>query len=234
MGNMYTDAKTWSPYKGCEFDCIYCRPSFQAQAKRLKHLCTDCYNFTPHEHPERLAKIPGGSKIVFVCGNGDLAFCRPAFLGEILDAIAKRNHRYPHRTYYLQSKRPITFAAWTHLLPSNVALVTTLETNSDEGYEEISKAPPPSVRWKQFCDLDWPHKVITVEPIMSFDHAIFLDMIVAAQPEQVWIGFNSRPRAVQLPEPTTAQVRELIDGVRAAGIAVVGKELRGMEIDDGG
>ena len=74
--NMYAAAKTWSPFKGCKFDCTYCMPSFQLQAKRQKHLCSSCYNYVPHCHPERLAKIPS-AEIVFVAGNGDIAFCPP-------------------------------------------------------------------------------------------------------------------------------------------------------------
>jgi hypothetical protein len=38
--NMYADAKTWNPFKGCRFDCTYCVPSFQRQAKRQMHLCS--------------------------------------------------------------------------------------------------------------------------------------------------------------------------------------------------
>jgi protein gp37 len=48
--NMYAEAKTWNPFKGCEFGCTYCVPSFQRQSKRQKALCLDCYNYTPHCH----------------------------------------------------------------------------------------------------------------------------------------------------------------------------------------
>ena len=48
--NMYAQAKTWNPFKGCEFDCIYCTPSFQRQSKRQKNLCGDCYAYSPHCH----------------------------------------------------------------------------------------------------------------------------------------------------------------------------------------
>ena len=29
---MYAEAVTWNPFKGCKFDCSYCKPSFQQQA----------------------------------------------------------------------------------------------------------------------------------------------------------------------------------------------------------
>ncbi len=76
-GNMYKAAKTWNPFKGCQFDCTYCRPSFQLQSKRQMHLCRKCYNYEPHCHEDRLTKIPSAS-IVFVCGNADISFCPPA------------------------------------------------------------------------------------------------------------------------------------------------------------
>lgn len=47
--NMYIlSAKQWNPFVGCKFDCLYCRTSFQRQAKRQKHNCIDCYNYKPH------------------------------------------------------------------------------------------------------------------------------------------------------------------------------------------
>ncbi len=45
--NMYAGAKTWNPFKGCQFDCTYCVPSFQRQAKRQLHNCQKCYGYTP-------------------------------------------------------------------------------------------------------------------------------------------------------------------------------------------
>lgn len=73
---MYAAVKTWNPFRGCEFDCSYCGPSFQRQAKRQKQNCMQCYEDAPHEHPDRLMKIPGAD-IVFVCGNADISFARP-------------------------------------------------------------------------------------------------------------------------------------------------------------
>ena len=82
---MYAGTKTWNPYKGCEFDCIYCKPSFQKQAKRQKQLCDKCYSYEPHEHPERLHKIPN-AEIIFVAGNGDISFANPKFIFKIIDS----------------------------------------------------------------------------------------------------------------------------------------------------
>ena len=206
--NMYSNVKTWNPFKGCTFDCIYCKPSFQAQAKRQKNRCMDCYNFTPHTHPDRLDKIPSGCDTVFVCGNGDISFCDPKYTIEIINSI-KKNNLKNNKTFFMQSKNPKYFQQFLKLLPDNVKLITTLETNRDDGYKKISKAPVPSVRYKQFLALDYPHKVLTIEPIMDFDHEEFLAMIMNINPELVWLGVNSRPKQVTLPTPVKAKFDKL-------------------------
>ena len=222
---MYDDAKTWNPFKGCQFDCTYCVPSFQKQAKRQRQRCGDCYRYQPHRHEERLKKIPS-APIVFVCGNSDVSFCDHDYLLRILDAIRHHNRRCPHKTYYLQSKRPEYFQPLLPHLPQNVILVTTLETNRDEGYDAISKAPPPSERYRQFKMLDYPRKVVTLEPLLAFDPDIFLAWIRDLQPEYVWLGFNSKPRSVQLPEPSREEVLRFAESLTQAGITVREKDLR--------
>ena len=71
--NMYANTQTWNPFKGCRFDCTYCRPSFQLQAKRQMHICGKCYKYEPHCHEDRLGKIPSAS-IIFVAGDADISF----------------------------------------------------------------------------------------------------------------------------------------------------------------
>lgn len=225
---MYAGVETWNPFKGCEFGCRYCVPSFQQQAKRQKWRCEKCYRFAPHNHPERLGKIPN-EETVFVCGNGDIAFCEPEYLLEIIGAIRSHNGR-PDTVFYLQTKKPDCLRQVLGSLPKNVVLVTTLETNRDEGYEAISKAPPPSDRYRQFLELEWPRKVVTVEPVMDFDLEEFVAMIVAIRPEYVWLGLNSRHAQVQLPEPSPEKLRAFADALEAHGIAVKGKEFRDLEM----
>lgn len=224
---MYKGVKTWNPFKGCLFDCEYCKPSFQLQAKRQKHNCMDCYNYTPHEHLERIDRIPN-AETVFVCGNGDISFARKDYTREIINAIRRRNEKHPDRTYYFQSKRPEYFETFTGLFPGNVIVLTTIETNRDNGYHKVSKAPPPSKRYRQFSVLDYPRKVITIEPIMDFDLDVFSKWIIDLNPEYVWLGFNSRPKQVRLPDPTEEKVDQLMKGLTQRGIKIFGKELRGL------
>lgn len=226
---MYTDVKSWNPFKGCQFDCAYCIPSFQLQAKRQKHNCGLCYEYTPHEHPERLNKFPS-EKTVFVCGNSDICFSNIDYTHKIISAINNRNRRYPNKEYYFQSKRPEYFKPFLKYFPDNVILITTLETNRDEGYREVSKAPLPSKRYKQLKKLAYLRKVVTIEPVMNFDLQVFLDWIVELDPEYVWLGYNSRPKQVTLPEPSKKKMRKFIEGILENNIRIKGKELRGLKI----
>ena len=217
---MYSETKTWNPFVGCHHNCIYCKPSFQAQLKRwAKKNCQKCYNFIPHLQPERLNKIPS-AKIIFVCGDGDIAFCPEDYVFNIIEKIKEHNRRCPHKTYYFQSKRPECFEPFLEEFPENVILLTTLETNRDEGYEKISKAPKPSERFKQFLKLDYPRKVVTVEPVMDFDLEVFVDWIEQINPEYVWFGFNSRPKQVKLPEPSPEKARKFVDRLKSLDIEV--------------
>jgi len=227
---MYADAETWNVFCGCLHDCVYCRVSFQRQLKRWgKRNCERCYSFTPHIHEERLSRIPS-SKIVFVCGGGDIAFCPTSHMQKIVEAIAKHNIRCPHKTYYFQSKNWDSAKRVIPLLEAhgirNAIILETLETNRDEAYPQISKAPPPTVRHETFTQLNYSRKVITVEPILDFDLNPLYEMIAEAEPEYVWIGYNSKPNLVELPEPDIEKVKQLINQLEASGIQVRTKQLR--------
>ncbi|MEX0569103.1 MAG: hypothetical protein Q6363_008110 [Candidatus Njordarchaeota archaeon] len=211
MTNMYPETKTWNPFVGCRFGCIYCRPSFQQQLKRwAKNNCELCYNYVPHTHPERLRRIPSAD-IIFVCGDGDIAFCPTDFLVRVIAAIKQHNiYAKKSKKFYFQSKDPRVFDKIVGLLPPNAYILTTLETNRDTGYEKISKAPKPSDRFKYFLETPYPKKIVTIEPIMDFDLDILVDWIKQIKPEAVYIGYNSRPKKVRLPEPPLEKTKTLI------------------------
>jgi len=107
---MYPETETWNPFVGCRNSCVYCVPAFQRQLKRwAKNNCQGCYNYEPHYHPERLERIPS-AKVIFVCGNGDIAYCRQSYVRDgIIPAIKRHNERCSYKTYYFQSKFPRYF-----------------------------------------------------------------------------------------------------------------------------
>lgn len=223
--NMYASAKTWNPFKGCGFDCTYCAPSFKQQSKRQKHLCPDCYAYTPHSHPNRLKTIPA-TEIVFVCGNSDISFCEPAFTRQIIERIAEHRPKSP-KTFYLQSKRPEYFAQFVSEFPKSVVLLTTLETNRDR--PAVSKAPVPSERYRQFKALNYGRKVVTIEPVMDFDVDVLFGWIRNLDVEYIHLGLNSKPKP-KLPEPSPEKLKEFVGLLRKAGIEIRRKELRGLAV----
>jgi len=230
QSNMYPKAETWNPFKGCKFDCGYCDPSFKRQAKRQKQRCMRCYRYLPHYHEERLKDIPS-AEIVFVCGNADISFCKAKFTRRIIDRIKEHLPRCRmKKTFYFQSKQPAYFEPFLHEFPPEAILLTTLETNRDEGYGDISKAPPPSERYRQFKALRYPRKVVTIEPVMDFDTDVFADWIRALRPESVWLGLNSKPNFVISPEPSKEKLQAFAQILVNAGIKIRPKDLRGLKL----
>jgi len=255
--NMYAESKTWNPFVGCQFDCTYCEPSFKRQLKRvsknpevwggievyspaiykrklIKGGCELCGNYLPHYHPERLvtSRIPS-SPIVFVSGTGDISYCDPKYVRSIFESI-KLHKPKKKTTYYFQSKNPRYLSQFVGEYPEGTVLLTTQETNRDKGYARISKAPLPSVRFRDFLALDFPKKVITIEPVIDFDVEPFVDWMIQLMDqgnlEYVWFGFNSKPGQVRLPEPSQEKAQEFVDHLKAAGISVKGKTLRDVKI----
>ncbi len=211
--NMYDDAiYRWNVFVGCEFDCIYCRKSFQAQMKRQKHMidkngrergCQECYDYKPHFHLDRLYnKLPKttGDQFIWVGSSGDISFIDDSWMLLIL----KRITECPDRTFFFQTKDPMWFQEWE--FPDNVILGITLESNRH--YPKISKASAPYVRFKAFSIINHPRKSVTIEPILKFDFINLYGWIMELYPERVYIGYDSKKN--NLPEPSLEKVRKLI------------------------
>jgi hypothetical protein len=224
---MYENTGTWNPAVGCEWGCVYCKDSFQAILKRfMGKKCEGCKTYKPHYHPERLNRIPSGKQNIFVFGNGDIAFYDEEFVIKTIMLIPAYISRHPNnakKTFYFQSKDPLVFEKYLDYFKTipNITLITTLETNRDEGYNKISKAPPPSERALDFKTLDFPRKIVTVEPILDFDLGDFFWMLKNINPLMIYMGYNSRPKKITLPEPSLEKFYGLKKLLTTAGIEVV-------------
>jgi len=197
--------QSWNPFVGCEYDCVYCMSSFKRQMKRRKKHCLDCYNFKPHFHAERLGRsLPrtNGNDFIFCCDMGDVAFCEPNWMHQILARI----RQLPDRTFLIQSKNPSTFR--NYRFPENVLLGTTIETDRDELYQEISSAPLPSQRYRAMMQLRHSRKIVTIEPILDFDVEILEEWISKIGPETCYVGYDSKRNF--LPEPELSKTRALM------------------------
>ncbi len=221
--NMYkVSVKHWNPFVGCEHECLYCKGSFQLQLKRwAKKKCRQCYDFSPHTHPDRLTQNLPKTKFmqfIFTCSNGDIAFCPTDYLKKIVSRIRKE----PDKTFLIQSKNPETFNRVT--FPNNVVLGVTLETNKDELYEGIANAPKPSRRYKDFLNIKHSLKMVTIEPVIDFDLNVMVNWVQQINPCMVWIGYDSRNS--HLPEPNLQKVRDLHWSLAMDGIPVILKKIR--------
>jgi DNA repair photolyase len=205
-GNMYRQSiKSWNPFVGCEYDCVYCMSSFKRQMKRRKKHCFDCYDFKPHFHAERLDNsLPrtNGNDFIFCCDMGDVAFCRPNWMQQILARI----RHLPDRTFLIQSKNPGIFR--NYRFPENVLLGTTIETDRDKLYQGISSAPLPSQRYRAMMKLRHSRKIVTIEPILDFGVEILEEWVGKIGPETCYVGYDSKRNF--LPEPELSKVKTLM------------------------
>lgn len=204
-------------FVGCEHGCIYCKPSFQRQMKRQGKRCQKCYRYEPHAHLERLLKRPPktvGDEFIFFPSSGDPAF---ASLFE-LDTALQYARRYAKTKFLVQSKNPGCFIEID--FPDNVILATTIETNRTnfntpsiyKKYSQISQAPSPYARYLAMLEVQHKHKMLTIEPILQFDHGILLSWILKIKPEIVYIGYDNHK--CRLPEPIPEETKLLIERMK--------------------
>lgn len=249
---MYPDTETWNPFLGCRHDCAYCKNSFQIQVNRVGHNpyvrhgtlnpregvggpkggCLYCkIPWRPHYHPERLCveNIPN-TPIVFVFGQGDITFCKPEYVRRTFVVIRnKQASRVKSRNqlYYWQSKDPKCLEQYLDEFPDNSIVVTTLETNRDEGYRLVSQAPLPSQRFKDLFDLDYHKKVVTVEPVLDFDIDELSSWMIELKDQgnllYVWFGYESK--GVDVPNPIIKKSQRFVDVLADSGIEVRAKSL---------
>jgi len=126
------------------------------------------------------------------------------------------------KTFLLQSKNPQTFDRIT--FPDNVILGTTIETNRDDGYEKISKAPVPSQRYQDLLNVRHRTKMVTIEPVLDFDVNTMIHWLEDINPCLIWLGYDSRKN--NLPEPPLAKVKTLYWELGRRGFTVVLKTIR--------
>ena len=202
---MYPWAWTWNPLGGlCLHACSYCyvRNKISPWLKRMGILK---YVGEPRLIESELKtplKIPDGY-ILFVCSNNDL-------FGDWVDdkdikRILAHCRKYPETYYLFQTKNPERLEDYLHLLPENSVIGTTLETNRDY---RVSRAPPIPERYRAFTKLDWPIKMVSIEPIMAFDLPDLVKMIKHIDPLFVSIGADSGRN--NLPEPSLPILINLI------------------------
>jgi len=238
---MYENVKTWTPHPGCTFNCIYCIPSFQRQAKRRKKYCELCYEYKPHFHPERLNRVPS-AKTIFCNAFGDISHAPIDIVKQIMEVIEK----HKKKTFYIQTKNPIVYCSWEREfdIPDNVVLGTTIESNREKweylpsvhhvpycviDYTDISRAPSTFHRYISMSRkrrripkplFKHDRRFLTYEPILDFDLETMVKWAKEIVPEFVYIGYDNHGVKVKpwdsrdsyrLPEPPLSKTLKLIE-----------------------
>jgi len=200
---------TWNPVKGCHHACCYCyRVKYGGEGK--PRLIEDAF--------KRRFK-PGA--FVFACDLSDL-FAEGVpreWVVRVLEVV----RAHPETLFLLLTKNPRRYNEFVDIMPHNVVLGATVETDLDHVASELSQAPPPSTRLEAMRGLEWPFKFISVEPVLRFSRR-FSERIAECEPIAVAVGYDNHGHG--LPEPSMEEVEGLIEELEGEGIVVVRKTIR--------
>lgn len=207
--NMYNWIdKTYNPLAGeCSHKCSYC---WVNNLKKRSPEIMKKYSGEPRLDKNTLKKkVPRGTH--FLCSCNDL-------FADVQDNIIMEILRWANNQdcqWVIQTKDPYRMLNYIPWLPKNCIVGTTIETNRDVTH--ISKGIHPETRAKCISMVD-RERFLTIEPIMSFDLELFLELIKLAKPNWVNVGCDSKNN--HLPEPSAAEVQLLIEGIKKLGIEI--------------
>jgi protein gp37 len=198
-GNMYEFVDVnWNPVKGkCLFNCSYCYVKRWGNVQRQIHL-----------DEKQIYRNLGGGNFIFVCSGCDLF--HPSVPWAMIADVFRVARTFEDNTYMWHTKNPArALEIPMFQYPKKSVLCVTIET--DIHMAHISEAPAPTDRIDELKQ--WKgEKMVTIEPIMKFNHNNFIDLILSCKPDQVNIGADSGHN--HLPEPSQEKIADLIEALR--------------------
>ena len=190
---------------------------------RKRNIETRCYvGYAVYSGYVYCAEVP--THIIYVRRNGKPVWCGNSWVPrDWILKVLNRIRQFPHTTFFFLTKNPARYLEFLDVMPRNAILGATIETNRDEGYERISKAPKPSERIKAMIELTWPHKLIVIEPVLDFDLEEFVKALKDIGLREVYVGYDNYGN--KLPEPPLEKTLQLVNALREFTIVHV-KTLR--------
>lgn len=156
---------------------------------------------------------------------GDL-FCNVVKDSWIEFAIQMGPKAHPENTFLFCTKNPKRYHDFE--FPDNCLLGATVETDLGRYVQHFSVAPDPAWRLIAMRKLQYPHKFISIEPIMRFS-PWFHEEIIELKPEIVEVGYDNYhmfEKWGHKVEPFLEETVELIQKLEKAGITVKEKSIR--------
>ena len=215
-GNMFTWLTHTHTHLGgeCPHKCPYCL--VRSLCKKWPVL-NQKYS-GPVKIIEKELDVPyGEGKIIFVENLNDIACATDADARLILAHAGK----YPKNHYVFQTKNPAWYLGFMNLIPDHSVLGCTIETNRFGWLKEHGcLAPEPIDRAMVMADIHrhFPKQktFITVEPVMDFDVEVLAGFILAAKPDFLNLGADSKNN--NLPEPSIEKIEALVAALAKGGI----------------
>lgn len=194
--------RTWNPVGGCKHHCYGDGCWAARQAPRIPRY-KDGFD-RPKLFENELKKRFGGDVVVFVTSMGDLFgwWVPDEWILKVIEAMK----RSPDAMFFLETKNPTRYSGFLGLLPEKTIISTTIETNRDY---QVSKAPWVGDRYSAMRNYLWPHKHVSIEPIMDFDYGVLVQWMRKIGPEMISVGYDNYQN--HLPEPPLDKTMALID-----------------------
>ena len=217
--------KTWNPIAmKCLHEC-YNGGCWAEALKKGKLKDTPKYRDLSHPKliEKELQRCFSPKDYVFVEDMGDLfgEWVPAKWIYKVLAVL----WRFPSSRFLLLTKNPWRMKDFQKFLPPNVMCGATIETT--RSMIKFSKAPATQQRYRAMKDLQHPHKMICIEPIVDFDPVKMLAWLTEiVNLELVVIGYNNYRSSCHLPEPSLAKTMKLIKELKDLGINVQTKTLR--------
>ncbi len=212
---------TWNPLGGaCQYNCRYCWARRLIEQNQMAK-----YQGEAHLVGGELEREFQAGDFVFVQDMTDLfgPWVSKVDIIAVLDVI--RNT--PEAKFLLLTKNPRRYLEFAKVLPANVVLGATVETNIylDSG---ISWAPGPYSRLEamsMLADTVENKLFFSVEPIMYFTD-YFADVLTRRRWRLFGVAVGYDNYGCKLPEPSLEKTKQLIGLLEKAGVRVFVKSLR--------